>query len=92
MSKSSLNSLLVAVLAVSALTSVGLCFKYISNARQFRALNTQMSFINQRMTAVQALAADAVEYSKRNPAIDPILETIGAKPKSGQPASKPGAK
>jgi hypothetical protein len=88
MSKSPLNTLLLAILTVSTLASVGLCFMYISNARQFRSLNNQVAFINQRNQAIQALANDAIEYSKRNPAIDPILQSIGAKPKAGQPATK----
>jgi len=88
MSKSPLNTLLLAVLTVSALASLGLCYLYSSNARQLRMWNTQVAFINQRSGAIQALAADAMEYSKHNPAIDPILQSIGAKPKTAQPAAK----
>jgi hypothetical protein len=40
------------------------------------------------------LVADTVEYSKRNPAILPILETIGVKQGQAAPAaaSKPATK
>ncbi len=95
MTKSPLHNLLLAVLAVSALASMALCWMYINNARQFRSLNNQMAFINQRGQLTQALVGDIMEYSKRNSAIDPILESIGAKPKAGQPApaaTKPATK
>jgi hypothetical protein len=41
-----------------------------------------------------ALANDTLEYSKKNPAIDPILESVGLKPaKSNVPAAvKPATK
>lgn len=35
--------------------------------------------------AIQSLAAEVLEYSKKNPAIDPILQAVGVKPGS-QPA------
>jgi hypothetical protein len=36
--------------------------------------------------------SDAVEYSKHNPDIDPILEAVGAKPAKNAPAAKPAGK
>ena len=43
---------------------------------------------------INALANDAVEYSKNHPAIDPILESVGLKPGKSAPAatSKPATK
>ena len=39
------------------------------------------------------LAKDAVEYSRINPAIDPILEAYNLKPKTSlAPTNKPGGK
>jgi hypothetical protein len=90
MNKSPLPTILLAVLAVSALASVVLCWQYIGNTRQLRQLNTTAAQINNNRALVQALAADAVEYSKRNPAIDPLLESIGAKPaKAGAATTAP---
>jgi hypothetical protein len=79
MNKSPLPTILLAVLAVSAVTSVVLCWNYISNTRQLRLLNTTAAQINNNRALLNALATDAVEYSKKNPAIDPLLESIGAK-------------
>jgi hypothetical protein len=91
MNKSPLPTILLAVLAVSALASVVLCWQYISNTRQLRQLNTSAAQINNNRAIINALATDALEYSKRNPSIDPLLESIGAKPaKAGTaPAAAP---
>src|SRR3954471_22883597 len=75
--KSPLTTFLLAVLALSTVLSVVFCSLYVSSTRQLRLLQGQMTIINGRTTAITALANEAVEYSKRNPAIDPILEAIG---------------
>jgi hypothetical protein len=79
MKNSPLTTVLLGLLTVSALASVVLCWLYISSTRQVRALQTQVNIINNNRTVMTALANDAIEYSKRNPAIDPILESIGLK-------------
>ncbi len=88
MKNSSTTAVLLGLLAVSAVASALLSAFYIGNAREFRKLNSQVMFINQRTAAISSLANDALEYSKRNPAIDPILESVGAKPKPGQAPAK----
>jgi hypothetical protein len=85
MKNESLTGTLIGVLALGALASVVLCLFYISDTRELRSLSTQAVFINNRRAAVTALANEALEYSKKNPSIDPILQTAGLKP-GGQPA------
>jgi hypothetical protein len=94
MKNSPLTTILLGVLTVSALASVVLCWLYISNTRELRSLQSQANIINNNRAVMTALANDAIEYSKKNPAIDPILESVGLKPsKSGTPApAKPAAK
>ena len=93
MKNSPLTTILLAGLAISALASVILCWGYISNARELRALQTQTSLINSRQAAMNALASDVVEYSKKNPAVDPILEFVNLKQKSTPAATnKPPTK
>jgi len=50
--------------------------------------------INNNRATINALANDVMEYSKKNQAIDPILESVGLKPgKSNLPATtKPTTK
>lgn len=91
MKNSPITTVLLGLLAVSAIASALLSAVYIANAREFRKLNTQVMFINQRTAAITSLANDAMEYSKRNPAIDPILESVGAKQRAGQTPVRPGA-
>jgi hypothetical protein len=46
--------------------------------------------INRNRALVSALAGDMVEYSRRNPAIDPILESVGIRARTNTaPVSSP---
>ena len=87
MKNNAMTRVLLGVLAISALLSVGFCWRYISNTRELRALQVQASTINNNRTMINALANDVVEYSKRNPAVDPILESVGLKPGKSAPAT-----
>ncbi len=83
MKNSPLTTVLLVLVTLSALTSVAFCFLYISNARELRSLQAQVITIQNSRAAVASLANDAIEYSKKNQAIDPILESAGIKPKAG---------
>ena len=89
MKNSPLTTILLGVLTLSALTSVVLCWLYISNTRELRALQTQATLINNNRTLINALASDTVEYSKTHPAIEPILESMGLKPGKSAPTATP---
>ena len=92
--KSPITTFLLAILALSAVLSVVFCVLYVSSTRQLRLLQGQMNFINGRTTSITALANEALEYSKRNSAIDPILEATGLKASktSPVPTNKPAAR
>ena len=71
------NNALAAVLVV-ALFALGLCacfqsLRYFFTLRRLAALQNQVNQVNFRLNVAQALVNESVEYSKRNPAIDPIL-------------------
>jgi hypothetical protein len=89
MKNNQLTTILLGLLTLSALASVVLCWLYISNTRELRALQTQVGFINNNRSVMSALANDAVEYSKKNPEIDPILVAVGLKAGKGAPVSAP---
>lgn len=80
MKNNPLITILLGVLTLSVLGSVVLCWLYISNTRELRTLQGQAAMINNNRGVINALAADTVEYSKKHPAIDPILESVGLKP------------
>ena len=48
--------------------------------RTARKLQPIMANNQNVQNRVNALAADVLEYSKRNPAVDPILQAVGIKP------------
>lgn len=79
MKSNSLPAILLGVLAISALASLVLTTMYASSTREFRQLQGQVAMMqNNRMIASQ-LVTDLLEYSKRNPAVDPVLEATGLK-------------
>ncbi len=80
MKRSPLMTILLVGTTAMALLSLFLCWSLISNARQLRNLQTQVAVINNNRQIIQFLAAEAVEWGKRNPSIDPILQWLGAKP------------
>jgi hypothetical protein len=78
------NSSLITILTagVCVLGVVVLCLGFIFNKhyRTMRGLQQLIANAQNSRNVVDALANDAVEYSKKNPAIDPILRAVGAKP------------
>ena len=88
------TAILLGILAISAIASLVLCYQFIVNMREIRGLQNYVARINVRKTGINALVTDAVKYSETNPAINPILESVGAKtPRSNAPAAiKPGTK
>ena len=79
MKNSPLTTLLLALLTASALLSVALCWLYIGRGRELRNLQNLVGRIQNNRQLAQNLAAEGLEYSKKNPAIDPILEAAGVK-------------
>jgi len=83
MKNSPLMTILLAMLAFSAIFSLVTCYLFVSRSRELRELQLTTQNIEVKKRTAMALANDAVEYSKKNPAIDPILEQVGLKPKAG---------
>jgi hypothetical protein len=95
MNKSPLTTFLISVLFISALTSVGLCYACTRNTIHLVELQQQVAFAQSRGAFIASLVKDVVEFSAKNPTIDPILEASGIQPaKTTATASpnKPGAK
>jgi len=95
MNKSPLTTFLLAVLFISALASVGLCYACTRNTMRLVELQQQVSFAQSRGAFIASLVKDVVEFSAKNSTIDPILEASGIQPaKTTAPANanKAGAK
>jgi len=88
MKSNALASLLTGAVIVCALTVAWVSVRYFFAMRDLQKLQGQYLLMNNVRNAAQGLANDAVEYSKRNPAIDPILYKYDIKPR-GTNASAP---
>ena len=94
------NNALATVLVV-ALFALGLCacfqsMRYFFTLRRLAALQNQVNQVNFRLNVAQALVNESAEYSKRNPALDPILLQFHFKAPaattSASPTMKPAGK
>ena len=87
MKNNPMTTVLLGVLTLSALASVVLCLLFTTNTRQRNLLQSQATAIINKRTIINALANDVGEYSKKNQAIDPILESFNLKPGKSAPAA-----
>jgi hypothetical protein len=98
MKNNPLTTILLGALAISAIWSAILCIQFIRNSRELRAMQADAARINNQQMTAQAILNDAVDYSKKNPAIEPLLETLGVKkpstptPNPTAPAVKPSTR
>jgi hypothetical protein len=70
------------ILALSALASLYLCYACVTNTSELSRLQAMALNVNKNRAIMNAVATDALEYSKTHPAIDPILEEAKIKPPS----------
>jgi hypothetical protein len=83
--------ILVVVLFVSACGTALLSVKFFFGVKELLAMQGQVLRITSTLNAAQSLANETMEYSRRNPAIDPILQQFEIKSRSGSPAqAQPG--
>lgn len=71
--------ILVALIFCSALFSSLCVYLYVKGIVELRGLQAQAARVENSRNLLRALAAESVEYSKRNPAIDPLLQSVGLK-------------
>jgi hypothetical protein len=89
MSKNPLILLLMGLLAIMAALSLWYSYQFGRHLVALGGLSYQRNQITRNLNVFQGLVNDTLEYSKRNPAIDPVLQAVNLKPKSGLPASSP---
>ena len=94
MKSNGLVSLLTGAVMISALTTAWVSARYFFAMREWQRLQIQYFSMNNVRTAAQTLANEALEYSKSNHNIDPILYSfdIKARPATNAPAAnvRPG--
>ena len=82
MRKYSFAALLVGLLFISAAATAVQVLRLAFATRDMRRLQPRIIEINARLNLAQALLNDTLEYSKRNPAIDPLLQAMNFKTNS----------
>src|SRR5262245_235581 len=93
MNRSTTLLLLVCAQVGMSVAVAVLCYLQINATRELARQNAMITRYQVNTQAINQLAAEAVEYSKKNPAIDPLLVSIGAKPlRAGASTSAPPVK
>jgi len=85
MKSNPVTSLLLAVLFVNAAFTALMTFNYVRSMRALQTLQVQRAAMTRELNIFNSLVNDTLEYSKRNPAVEPVLQSIGLKP--GRPAA-----
>jgi hypothetical protein len=70
---------LVVLLFVGGSFAAIFAVRYGFRTRELRTLQARMININNQLAIAQSLLNDTLEYSKRNPAIDPLLKSFNMK-------------
>jgi len=90
--RDTLGVVLVGALCLSALLAIWLAVDHRYRINGLQKLSMRQAEINHLNAAAQALANEAIDYSKRNPAIDPILQHFDLKPRMGASTTNQAAK
>ena len=76
---------LVTALFVSALASSWFSLWWFWGAKELQSIEYQFQSLNHLSSTMQSLVNDAMEYSRRNPAIDPVLLQFDLKTRPAAP-------
>jgi len=90
-------TLALGVFLVCALYTIWLSMRVYFSGQELQQVQYQYMRLEQTHEALQSLAGEALEFSKKNPAMNPILQRFDIKPKvagTNAPAAapKPSAK
>ena len=80
------------VLTISLVVVGILCAQFFFKSRELRHLQATATYYQQRELVLKQLVAELLEYSKSNPAIDPLLVSVGAKAGKATPPPTPAKK
>jgi len=83
MKKSPASTVLLSILVASSLFSLLICGLYIRTALRLRDLQRSMAGPQAYKSAFISLVKDVMDYSEKDPAINPILEGAGFKMAKG---------
>jgi hypothetical protein len=82
-------AVLAGFLLLSSIMTAGLCTWLVWSSRQNMVVQAEVARLNALGGAIRALLMDSIEYSKRNPAMLPLLQSWNVLPRAAgtnQPA------
>ena len=89
MRNNSFAALLVGLLFVSAVAAAVQVLRLSFATRDLRRIQPKLIENSGHLNLTQALINDTLEYSKHNPAIDPLLQSMNLKTNSAAGAASP---
>jgi hypothetical protein len=81
---------LVIALSASCMATAALAILHAHSVASIQILQMQVASVDRDRNAVLGLANETAEYSRRNPAVLPILDSLGLKVKPQVPAGLGG--
>jgi hypothetical protein len=81
--------LLVGALCLSAILTLWYAWDHYSSVRELQQIYSRQAAMGNMRAAANSLANEAIDYSRTNPAIDPILFKFDLKPRFVPAATNP---
>jgi len=82
MNRDPVTLILSVLLLLGASATAGRCYWYLQCTRQGQQVQYEVARINQNRAALQSFAAESLGYSRKNPAILPLLQNFGLGPRA----------
>ena len=84
------GGILVLILFALGLSACLWSVRYFFSTREAQSLQFRYQVLQSTMAGMQSLVAESIEYSKRNPDLDPLLYKFNLKPRAtNAPAAAP---
>ncbi|MEP6662097.1 MAG: hypothetical protein ABJC04_00410 [Verrucomicrobiota bacterium] len=77
--KNTVIFVLAGLVVFCCILSTSFAFVFVKASKDLRVLQGRAASVESNRNFVRSIAVEAVEYSKRNPAIDPILQAARLK-------------
>ena len=83
------GAILVTALLVSGLATCLFAIRWSFAADELQRLQARSDAMARTSTLMQQLAAEAIDYGRRNPAIHPVLNQLNLKATDASPTNRP---
>jgi hypothetical protein len=77
MNRDPVTTAIAIILLLSVTATAGLCYWFLQSSRQHQIAQSEWNLLNRNRALLQSLGTDALEYSRKNPEIIPVLQNLG---------------